>query len=262
MNRLWLNQWVIACALVCVAWMWPASAEEAIPKHLQVARDIVKNVKPENNYYTNDRRYVRFPGDLFTSEYHVHTNCTGLVESSMEKAYDISPKFSTRKFSSMYSIIDWVDGVDRGEMFDKITKVQDVQLGDFVLWKFIIKPAGVDPAFNGHIVTIDSLPKKIEPQRKPVMEGTTQWELWVIDSNSSAISFDDTRYVAKTSAANAEATKVAKKTGAGRGRIYLYTNEAGEIVGQSFGFASAKVNVQDVDRHIVMARVRYNEIKK
>ena len=118
MNRVIRGMLAGLCTVVCGAWMASVSAEEAIPKHLQVARDIVKNIKPENNYYTNDRRYVRFPGDLFTSEYHVHTNCTGLVESSMEKAYDISPKFSTRKFSSMYSIIDWVDGVDRGVMFD------------------------------------------------------------------------------------------------------------------------------------------------
>ncbi|MFZ3228769.1 MAG: hypothetical protein WA160_01095 [Pseudobdellovibrio sp.] len=45
-----------------------------------------------------------------------------------------------------------------------------------------------------------------------------------------------------------------KLTGVGRGRIYLYSNEAGVLKAMSYGFADSKLQKQDDERHFVMAR--------
>ena len=262
MNRMACQMLSSLCAVVCGVWMASVSAEEAVPKHLQVARDIVKNVKPENNLYSNKPRYIRFPGDLFTSEYTVRTDCTGFAEAILDKGLNFTPQFSTRRFPNLYSIIDWVDGVDRGETFDRIKRVQDLQPGDFVLWKYIIPPVGGDPLFNGHIALVDVAPKKIEPQRKPLLEGAVQWELRIIDSATGPMSSDDTRMSANVTAQDSNALKMTKKSGAGSGRIYLYADEEGNILGQASAFIRAKINMQDVDRRIVMARPRYEQIKR
>lgn len=266
MNRAARQMVACLCAMVCGVWMASASAEEAIPKHLQVARDIVKNVKPENNAYSNKPRYIRFPGDLFTSEYTVRTDCTGFTEAILDKAYGFTPTFSTKKFDRIYSIIDWVDGVDRGETFDKIERVQDLKPGDFVLWKYIVFPTdafSVAWGHNGHILTVNSVPRRIEPQRKPYMEGAIQWEIEILDSSTGAASPDDTRASANNITVDSNGNKVKRKvTGAGKGRRYIYTNAEGKILGEQGAYPHLKVNVQDVDRRIVMARLRYNEIKK
>lgn len=246
------------CAVVCGVWIASASAEEAIPKHLQVARDIVANVKPENNVYSNASPRVRFPGDLFTSEYNVHTNCIGLVDASFEKATGKSIHWSTRKYRSQYSILDWVDGVERGENFDKVAKVSDLQPGDMVMWKYLIYPSFNPEQVNGHILMIDSKPVKVEPQRKPMMEGMIQWEVWIIDSGMTPMSPDDTRFVKVDKVPEGKRWEQTQRNGAGRGRFYLYSNEKGEITGTAAAFQKAKVQVNGVDRHMLMARARSN----
>ena len=64
-----------------------AIAEDAIPKHLELARELVATVKPENNKYRFiGPEGVRWKGDLFTSENTVNTMCTGFVGAMLEKA--------------------------------------------------------------------------------------------------------------------------------------------------------------------------------
>ena len=257
-NRAARRLLVSLCAVLCGAWMVPVSAEDVVPKHLQVARDIVKSVKPENNVYSNARTQVRFPGDLFTSEYSVHTNCIGLVDASFEKATGKSLNWGTRKYRNQYSIIDWVDGVERGENFDKVAKIPDLQPGDMIMWKYLIYPAYNPEQVNGHILMVDSKPVKVEPQRKPIMEGMTQWEIWIIDSGMTPMSADDTRFVKVDKVPEGMKWEQTQRNGAGRGRFYIYSNEKGEIVGTAAAFQKAKVQVNGVDRHIIMARVRPN----
>lgn len=73
-----------------------------------LARKIVNNIKPENNFYSNSDRYVHLPSDLPNSKYSVHTDYTGFVEAVLEKGNGISPWLPTRKFPDRFSIIDYV----------------------------------------------------------------------------------------------------------------------------------------------------------
>jgi hypothetical protein len=45
----------------------PASTE--IPRHLAIARELVENIKPEDNQYVLRERYITFPGDFFSNMY-------------------------------------------------------------------------------------------------------------------------------------------------------------------------------------------------
>jgi len=250
-----IKYWVVLFSLLDIG--FGLSAQEDVPKYLQVARDVVANVKPENNVYSNKPRYVRFPGDLFSGgQYTVRTDCTGFVEAVLDKGNNITPNFSTRKYPGLYSIIDWVDGIDRGDMFDKIPHIQDLKAGDMLMYKFVVWPKGSEP-WNGHIMLVDVTPKRIEPQRMPKLEGTVQWEVKVLDSNGGPASLDDTRLVGNPERAPDFKEWVSKqKTGAGRGTVLVFADEEGNIVAQSNGFPKSKIWMQDTDRRIVMARVR------
>jgi hypothetical protein len=248
-------------AAVTIALMGSLSfAQTDEPKYLQVAREVVENVKPENNQYSNNPRYIRFPGDLFSSGYRVNTDCTGFIEASFERAGQPLPKFSTRMFRDKYSIVDWVDGVNRGESFTKLERIQDLKAGDLILWKYLPKYQQEKPTlvWNGHIVMVNAAPVKLEPKH-PKVPGLTQWSVQVLDSTPGAVSPDDTRYargtsVAQADAAQSEVPKLKAATGAGRGKYHVYTDSEGVIKGVSYGFAKSVVRMQDQDWHIVMAR--------
>jgi hypothetical protein len=220
-----------------------------IPKYLELARELVQNVKPENNlYYYKAGRYVHFPSDAPDSEYSVHTDCVGLVEALLQRGKNISVRFSIKKYPNRYSIIDWVDGVERGEMFDKVERIQDVKPGDLFMWKYL---KNFDPVFHGHIVIIDTVPCLIKPQHAPIAANFLQWEVWIIDSSPYAASPDDTRYI--------QGEPLKKTTGAGRGRIYIYTDKSGVIKGRAYAFDNTRVFWHEDDFHMVMARPRIKE---
>jgi len=243
----------LATVLLLVAG-WCAAAE---PPHLSLARDVVANVKPEDNEYTNSRRYLRTPLDLFSSSYTVHTDCTGFVEEVLHRSSGFAPKFSTRKFPDRYSIIDYVDGINRGESFSKLTRIQDLQPGDFIAWKYVAGTAA--SGINGHIAMVATTPTPTGANAQNLKEAQ-QWEVTVIDSSTGPASPDDTRYVQGTSADQASSALTStsqarmKLTGVGSGRFFIYTNEAGEVVGMAYGFRRAKINMQHTDWEIVMAR--------
>ncbi|MBS1196515.1 MAG: hypothetical protein H6R18_300 [Proteobacteria bacterium] len=243
--------------------LFTANAQESVPKYLEVARELVQNIKPENNlyHYETSARYIRFP----SSGYTVHTDCTGFIEAMLDRGNGISLRFSTRLLSDRYSIIDWVDGVERGEMFDQIKTVKDMKPGDLFMWKLMPKvKASTGTVFNGHVVMIDSEPVKVEPQRAPFAEGLVQWEVWVMDSYPGPLSHDDTRYVQGANAAQADAAQLEnsgkptlkKITGVGRGRMYIFTDEAGNLRAYSNAFSKSRLALQDKDSHMIIARPR------
>lgn len=256
----------VAClyAVLFGVWIAPAGAEESLPKHLQLARDIVANVKPDDNTYSGKPRYIRYPGDFLSSGYTVRTDCLGFIESVLDRALDIQPKFSTKMYPTYgHNIIDWVGGIDRGEMFDKVEHVQDLKAGDFVVHRYItFSEEARLKGYDGHAMIVDAAPKRIEPQVLPKLEGAIQWEVRIIDSAAGPMSNDDTRYVATPGAKNYKEWHDAQRTGAGRGKIYLYTDESGNIVAEAAGFRNSPVWKQDKDRRVVMARIRYEQIKK
>ncbi|MGB4913776.1 MAG: hypothetical protein WBO95_16935, partial [Candidatus Dechloromonas phosphoritropha] len=62
---------LVAFAVIELAFLQAALAvEDAIPKHLELARELVATVKPENNNYEvfGPGRGVRWKGDFLTSE--------------------------------------------------------------------------------------------------------------------------------------------------------------------------------------------------
>ena len=264
MSRVVHRVLAILCAVMCGAWMASASAEEVIPKHIQLGRDLVQNIKPENNEYSNSRRHVRFPGDLFSSGYTVYTDCTGFVEAMLDRAYGFSPSFSTKTLKDRFSVIDYVDGIERSESFTRVTRVDDLRVGDVVAWKFLKKVTS--KRVNGHIMMVNGAPRKLETSRRA---GLVQWEVPVIDSSSSPKSPDDTRLVSKSDSEEEDATheggnagKQGKRTGAGAGRVSLYSDENGNLVAMSFGFHNSKIFKHGESLYYVMGRLPEKAARK
>lgn len=81
---------------------------------------------------------------------------------------------------------------------------------------------------TGHVFLIDGYPKPITP-RNPVIEGTEQFEVSVIDSNEEYVGADDSRLVDPSN----------KIKGLGRGTIRIYADSEGGLVGWARTFKNS-----------------------
>lgn len=220
-----------------------------VPPYVQLARDFLGNTRAEDNHYV-DRgvMYTKVPGDFLSSRWAVNTDCKGFVSEVIRRTYSFRPSFSGRSLGKgESSIVDWVAGAEKGEVFDQVKDVADLRVGDFALWSH---EALADNA-RGHIVMIDRAPRRLERSR---MEGLEQWEIYVIDSTGHAHSTDDTRYV-KGAGQQREGYGVDGRSpnGVGSGRMYLYADAEGNVKAVSNGFQKSTIQTT---WHIVLARLR------
>lgn len=217
---------------------------ESVPKYLELARELVATVKPENNMYAHGPQSVHWKGDLFASESSVHAACGGFVRGVLERAKDPTIDL-VRSHKKSILLVDWVDAVKSERGVKKVDTLFDVQPGDFFVFICLIKDTCKTSQGDaeGHITIVDIKPEKIAP-KAPILEGTDQWNLTVIDSADSAHDRNDTRFVPKGDK---------KITGVGRGSYRIYTDHSGVPVGYAIGFGGSKFNPIS-ERPITIAR--------
>lgn len=245
--------WFVALAVTEFAFSQVAwAAEEAVPKYLELARELVATVKPENNKYMfNGPEGVRWKGDLFTSENSVSTACGPFVTAMFERAKDptidvIKSHITFFKRAKYVRQNDWYEASIHGWGLKKIETMHDVKPGDLFQFSCFDKCGTSYGDVPGHITIIDMKPKKLAQQKNPIVESTEQWELTIIDSADSAHDRNDTRFVPKGEK---------KITGVGRGTYRIYTDASGIPVGYTNGFGT-KYNAI-ATRPIVISRPQY-----
>lgn len=244
---------------LCAASLGVVAQDTAVPKHLQLAREFVANTKQENNEYSNAQAFVRMPGEKGATDYIVHTDCTGFVESMLRRTKSgVLEQMQSMKFKTRHSIYDYHASIEKGEAFERITKVAELKPGDVVAWLYVNKKE--HPL--GHILFVDAAPVQIK-SRPPYAWNSTQYEVRIIDTSQDAKSRDDTRYVSdaelreKNQARGKEGGTKASPNfkGVGRGTIRFYADDTtGEIKGVAYNFDNAKFHAQGTDWNIVMGR--------
>lgn len=222
--------------LLALFWLGgSALAQDAtpVPKHLELARELVATVKPENNKYRFiGPEGVRWKGDLFTSENTVNTMCTGFVGAMLEKAKsptvkEVESKTYWKKYVRMDSY--W-EALQKGYGIQKVETIESVKPGDLFLFMCNDSCNTSEGPALGHITIVDVAPKRKEPT-PPLIENTLQWVVTVIDAADGPHGREDTRWRAQGEP---------KVTGVGRGTYRVYTNMAGIPVGYTNGPAAPK----------------------
>ncbi len=195
-----------------------------IPKHLAIARELVDNLKPGDNRYSLGSQVVRFPGDLFSSGYAMRADCSGFLLAIFERA-----KYRTQSQMEFLAYgpkrkrpaaEDFVYSIEKEKGFKRIRNVEGMEPGDLLAHAMLNMEDQRQTGTTGHVFLINSAPKPIAP-RKPIVEGTRQFEVSIIDSNEEHVGADDSRL--------ADPSK--RITGLGKGTIRLYADSNGELVG-------------------------------
>jgi hypothetical protein len=165
---------------------------------------------------------VRWKGDLFTPEYTAHTDCSGFINSLLERAGDpVIRRLSLVARKGRPRSQDYFRLIDAEDGFRRIQNLADVLPGDIIAVKYLLVAEGAD---TGHVMLVDTVPVRRKKDTDPIIDGTRQWEVAVIDSTRTAHGKTDTRVDKDGS----------KRDGVGRGVFRLYSDETGKPVGFSW----------------------------
>jgi hypothetical protein len=223
-----------ASMLLCCSLAHAQGGSTDVPRHLAIARELVQNIKPQDNRYSLGDQYISLPGDLFSSKYSMKADCSGFLLAIFERA-----NYPTRNRMSFLSAApgrkrpaaeDFVYSIENEKGFARIKRIEDMRPGDLLAHAMLNVDDKKAAGTTGHVFLINSLPKRISP-RRPLVEGTTQYAVSIIDSNEEYVGEDDSRL----------ADRANKLKGLGQGTIRIYSDSDGELVGWARTFKNTKV---------------------
>lgn len=220
--------WVLLASVFCSP-SYAADAVPELPRHLLIARELAENIKPANNHYSLGVQSISFPGDVFSSDYVMRADCSGLLLALIERAhYPVRTQLAFLNWTPSRKrpvAEDFVFSIETGKGFQQIIDVRLIRPGDVLAHAMLNASDKSQTGTTGHVMLVDSEAKKIEP-RNPLVAGTEQYEVAIIDSNIEYLGSDDTRLADPSN----------KITGLGRGTIRLYADTDGALVGWARNF--------------------------
>jgi hypothetical protein len=214
----------------------PAAAQD---DHRWWALDLVSNVSYRQNQYSNTGQ-VTWAGVDGANQYANHSNCSGFLTRVLQRAYG----WNSIDFANWFgdptpNAQRFHDAIVEGDGFAEIPTLDEVVEGDIIAIDY-----PDDSSVSGHVAIVHSLPTLRVPT-SPLVAGTWQFEVTVIDSSSSGHGPTDTRL-------QSDGTF---DPGAGIGVMRIYTNEELEIVGYTWSTYSASVYRDASSYHMVIGRV-------
>ncbi len=144
------------------------------------------------------------------------TVCGSFVTRVMEHAYGLSAGDVHRWLGAGGSdAVEWWAAVVHENGFHHLHRVDEIRAGDLLAVKY--NDGSKD---TGHVMIADEAPSRMSAS-SPIVKGTDQYRVAVIDSSASGHGPEDTRH------------KVGEgfTGGIGRGTVRLYADPKGRIVG-------------------------------
>lgn len=220
-----------------VAAAGPKQAQLSAPRHLLEAIDLVNRIQLKDTTYRHGEPSVTFAGACSS-----HADCSGFVLALMEHSYDLDADAVRRWLgSSRPTAARFYDAVVAGQGFLTVKTVPEIRPGDLVAIKYLKRTDN-----TGHVMIAVDEPRRIEAI-EPLVPGTVQFELPVIDSSKSAHGRTDTRY--KRGAGGED------HDGLGRGVVRIYANADGSIAGYAWSTFTASKFAGPDDQPLVVGRL-------
>ena len=213
----------------------------APPAHLDWATSVAVNVIPANNAYGTSPTFLTWPGVAGSTIYSNRSECASFVTRVLKQAYGwSSTHFTTWMGSTSPTSAKYYDAIVAQNRFTRIVAVSQIAAGDIVAAKYLAPDAGV----TGHLMIAASAATP-RPPSAPIVVGTTQYEIQVIDSSKTGHGTTDTRR-------RADGTY---EDGVGRGVLRLYVSTSGIVIGYSWSTLSVSVFYDASTRPLVIGRL-------
>jgi hypothetical protein len=204
-----------------------APAPPPPPAHLGWALDVATHVGPADNAYGSDPTILTWPGVEGATTYANRTVCNTFLNRVLMQAYGYSfSDFTAWMGSSSPLAADWYDAIVAQNRLTRISKVASIANGDVLAVKYLEPGAST----SGHVMIATGSAVK-RTASAPIVGGTVQYEVSVVDSANSGHGPTDTRR-------NPDGSW---HDGAGVGVLRIYATSKGAIVGYSWStFANSE----------------------
>jgi hypothetical protein len=222
-----------------------ADAESDVVPHLREAEKIALGISGEHNEYAHKDCFIRWKGEDGATVFANRTDCSDFLNLLLEHAYHVT-RDDLRRLTGRErpTASAWYETIYGGRGFEVVASVREIRAGDILAVQY--PPGGED---TGHVMIADSGARKREATT-PVVEGTTQWELVVIDSSKSGHGLKDTRH----------RVDGGFDRGVGKGTLRLYSGADGAVAGYAWS-VSSKSKFESVSEHrVVIGRLKVGEI--
>ena len=200
-----------------------------------------KNITADKTIYTHKNPIVKWKGINGSDEYECRTNCSGFINELIKQAYSISDNTFHNWMHKKKRIHaeDYYNQIKKGNGFQKFSNIKDARAGDLLTIKF---PKLMDD--TGHIMLISEAAEEMEAT-EPIIEGTKQWKIKIIDESGHGHGTTDSRHI--------KGKKY--RTGLGTGWFRIYTDTDGEITGYCWSTEKgSKYQKADV-RKVIIGRI-------
>ena len=229
----------LACGLFLAAAI--SASAESPPALLGAAEELLRQVAPDNTSYKHQEPEVRWSTDQAKPAY-CHTDCSGLIIALLQHCHP--ERFDDEAFKRWLqarrpTARRFYDAIVAGRGFHPVGKVGDARPGDIIAMKY--QPGGEN---TGHIMIVAEPPRRAEKATPPMVEGTEQWLVPIIDETASGHGAADTRRGADGK----------YRGGLGRGIFRLYARADGSVAGYTWStFGNSKFYGDD-DRVLAIGR--------
>lgn len=230
------------CIFNCIvsSFLLVSTAKAADPQHLFWATDIAKNVSPEYNAYDSNPSFIQWPDANGVGIYENRTKCSSFITKILMQSYGwTSTDFHNWMSSTSPTSDKYYDAIKQQNGFVIIGNIDDIQPGDIVAIKY---PS--NSTVTGHMMMAKTA-ATLRTATLPIIEGTNQYALQIIDSSQTGHGSTDSRL-------NEDGTY---NPGAGIGILRLYTNSVGNVVGYTWSTYNNSQFYDQRTRPIVIGRL-------
>ena len=203
------------------------------------AQLLLKGITSDDTDYQHSAGVVTWKGFNHANAFESRTDCSGLINSLLMQSYGYTAADLAQLFGARRPLaITYHNAILAQTSFKHLLTVDEMQPGDLIAIQY-----PVDSDNTGHIMLVAELPVRVVAT-KPLVPGTQQWTVTVIDSSESSHGGLDTRR-------NADGSSNA---GLGQGTFRIYANAAGEPQGYTWSTFGNSEFFTQAQRNLVIGR--------
>ncbi|WP_437587117.1 hypothetical protein [Sorangium sp. So ce1000] len=198
------------------------------------------NVSSENNEYNSTPSFISWTGVAGARRYANRTQCATFLTELLKRGYGFTDASLDDWLGSRSpSAAAYYDAIVAENGFERIHDIKDARAADIIAIRY---PAG--ESSTGHVAILRRTPRVKLPV-SPLVAGTFQFEVSVVDSTSTHHGASDTRYPSGGQ----------RVSGAGYGVMRLYTNLSNTIVGHTWSTATVTAYYPTTVRQVAIGRL-------
>ena len=229
-SSIWLS---IALSL---ALSLPGAARSSPNQHVAVAEQLVDRLSLDNTDYAHGQGSVDWTAPVSS-----HTDCSGFIDHLLMHVDGYTPDDFKRWFGSHRPTAErYHDAIVEERGFQAVRSIEELRPGDVIAIKYLTRHDN-----TGHIMLVVGAPRRMASSA-PLVDGTSQWEVTVIDSSESGHGPSDTRHKRGADGRDHD--------GLGRGVVRLYGGPHGDVAGFAWSTTKASRFVALEDEHVVLGR--------